>query len=181
MILSFGGSLGAKAINNAVAGLIADKSRCGKYQLMHAAGKVGYKDFIEQLKNRGVELTDSSIKVSEYISNMAECMAAADLIIGRAGAITLTEIEAAGKASILIPSPYVAENHQYHNAMTLKNRNAAEVIEEKDLTEELLIATVDRLLADGFTAEKMGKNAQKHAIMDANERIYVTLMSLLQN
>ncbi len=181
LILSFGGSLGAAPINNAVAGLIADKSRCGKYQFMHAAGKVGYKGFLEQLKNRGVDLKDPSVKISEYISNMAECMAAADLIIGRAGAITLTEIEAAGKASILIPSPYVAENHQYHNAMTLKNCNAAEVIEEKDLTEETLIAAVDRLLADSFTAEEMGKNARKHAIIDANERIYVTLMSLLQN
>ena len=104
---------------------------------------------------------------------------AADLIISRAGAITLTEIEAAGKASILIPSPYVAENHQYHNAMTLKNHNAAEVIEEKNLTEELLVATVENLLADGFTAEKMGKNAKESAILDASERIYRALMELL--
>ncbi len=179
MILSFGGSLGASPINNAVAGLIADKVRSGKYQFMHAAGKVGYKGFLDQLIGRGVDLDNKDVRVSEYINNMAECMIAADLIISRAGAITLTEIEAAGKASVLIPSPYVAENHQYHNAMTLKNRNAAEVIEEKDLSEELLIATVDRLLSDGYTADDMGKNAKESAILDASERIYNTLMELL--
>ena len=178
-ILSFGGSLGASPINNAVAGLIADKVRCGKYQFMHAAGKAGYKNFLDSLESRGVEVDGKDVKVKEYITNMAECMMAADLIISRAGAITLTEIEAAGKASILIPSPYVAENHQYHNAMTLKNHNAAEVIEEKNLTEELLVATVDNLLADGFTAEKMGKNAKESAILDASERIYRALMELL--
>lgn len=178
-ILSFGGSLGAAPINNAVAGLIADKVRSGKYQFMHAAGKSGYKNFLDNLIGRGVEVDNKDVRVLEYITNMAECMMAADLIIGRAGAITLTEIEAAGKASILIPSPYVAENHQFHNAMTLKNRNAAEVIEEKNLTDELLVATVDNLLSDGFTAEDMGKNAKESAILDASERIYTTLMELL--
>ena len=72
----------------------------------------------------------------EYIDNMPECLAAADLVIGRAGAITLTEIEATGKCSILIPSPNVAENHQFHNAMALVNRDAAVMIEEKDLNGE---------------------------------------------
>lgn len=179
LVLSFGGSLGAAPINNAVAGLIADKIRVGKYQFMHATGKSGYQAFCDQLSSRGVEMNNPDLKIKEYINNMAECMLASNLIISRAGAITLTEIAAAGKASVLIPSPYVAENHQYHNAMTLKNRDAAEVIEQKDLTEELLIATVDRLLSDGVTSDKMGKNAKTSAIIDANERIYNVLMELV--
>lgn len=69
---------------------------------------------------------------------MPDCLAAADLVICRAGAITLSELQAQGKASILIPSPNVAENHQYHNAMAMVNRDAAMIIEEKDLTSQLL-------------------------------------------
>ena len=110
---------------------------------------------------------------------MADCMIAADLIIGRAGAITLSEICAVGRASVLIPSPYVAENHQFHNAMTLKNINAAEVIEEKDLTGETLIRTVDKILGDSDTAAQMGRNAAKASIPDANERIYNCITELI--
>ena len=109
---------------------------------------------------------------------MADCMAAADLIIGRAGAITLTEIEAIGRASILIPSPYVAENHQYHNAMSLKENNAAEVIEEKDLSGEVLIKAVESILSNQKNAEIMGNNAKNMAITDANERIYNCVTNL---
>jgi len=118
------------------------------------------------------------IMLREYIDDMDVCMAAADLVICRAGAITLSELSVCGKASILIPSPYVAENHQYHNAMTLKNRGAASVIEEKDLTDELLIRSVEELLADPETAGKMGKNAKDAAIADSNERIYKIVKEL---
>lgn len=84
---------------------------------------------------KGVDLkAHKNLDIREYINNMPVCMAAADLVICRAGAITLTEIQAQGKASLLIPSPNVAENHQYHNAMALVSRNAAEILEEKDLT-----------------------------------------------
>ena len=105
-------------------------------------------------------------------------MAAADLVICRAGAITLSELQVQGKASILIPSPYVAENHQFHNAMTLKNRGAAEVIEEKDLTGEKLVGEVARLLADPAALSAMGDNAKKNAVLDGNARIYSVIMEL---
>ena len=109
------------------------------------------------------------------------CMAAADLVICRAGAITLGELQACGKPSILIPSPYVAENHQYHNALTLKKAGAAEIIEEKDLTGELLIDTVNHLIENNPRLESMSLAAQKSAITDANERIYQVLMKLYTN
>ena len=108
----------------------------------------------------------------EYIHNMPECLAAADLVIGRAGAITLTEIEATGKCSILIPSPNVAENHQFHNAMALVNRDAAVLIEEKDLTGEKLWETVNEILSKPGRSEEIGRNARAMAVLDANERIY---------
>ena len=108
-------------------------------------------------------------------------MAAADLVICRAGAITLSELQACGKPAILIPSPYVAENHQYHNAMTLKRAGSAEVIEEKELTAQSLIETVSHLIENPTKLAKMSAAAKSHAINDANERIYQVLMRLYTN
>ena len=109
---------------------------------------------------------------------MPECFAAADLVIGRSGASTISELEAPGKASILIPSPNVAENHQYHNAMTLVRKNAAVIIEEKDLTGQRLCAEFDRLCAEPERLRLLGKNAAGLAITDANERIYQQIEKL---
>ena len=99
-------------------------------------------------------------------------MAAADLVICRAGAITLSEIQAMGKPAILIPSPNVAENHQYHNAMALVNAGAAEIIEESELSGETLMKTVDKMLLDPEKLKTISENSRKMAITDANERIY---------
>ena len=107
-------------------------------------------------------------------------MAAADKVIGRAGAITLSEIQNCGKASILIPSPYVAENHQYHNAMTLKNVGAAEVIEEKDLNGEKLIEVISKLTENKELLRNMSENAKNSAISDANIRIYNEICKLVK-
>ncbi len=117
--------------------------------------------------------------VRDYIDDMDRCLAAADLVIGRAGASSLSEIQAAGKASILIPSPYVAENHQYHNAMALVNRGAAEIIEQKDLTAEVLTEKVDALMADKEKLLSLGENAKKMAILNANEKIAEIILSLV--
>ena len=110
---------------------------------------------------------------------MADCLAAADLVICRSGAITLTELEAAGRASILIPSPNVAENHQYHNAMVLAEHGAAVVIEEKDLTGERLCQTIEELIADPARLEELGKKAASLARLDANERISREILELI--
>lgn len=111
---------------------------------------------------------------------MPDCLAAADLVIARSGAMTLSELEASGTASILIPSPNVAENHQYHNAMVLAEHEAAVVIEEKDLTRQLLEKTVEGLCAHPDTLKRLGKNAQAMAITDANQRIYEQILSLME-
>ncbi|MBE6805828.1 MAG: undecaprenyldiphospho-muramoylpentapeptide beta-N-acetylglucosaminyltransferase [Clostridia bacterium] len=178
LILSFGGSLGARPINEAVTELIKWHNPSGNFYHIHATGKTGYDTMCENLSD--ITLNDK-ISIKEYIYDMDVCMAAADLVIGRAGAITLSEISACGKAAILIPSPYVSENHQYHNAMTLKNVGAAEVIEEKYLTGDKLIDTVKTLCNDKLTLKTMAENAKKNAITDANERIYVQVMELYKN
>lgn len=180
LLLSFGGSLGAKYINLAVEGLIDWHNNTGRFYHIHGTGKSGYESMINDFKEKGIVLSEE-IDVREYIKNMNECMAAADLVISRAGAITLSEITAMGKPAVLIPSPYVAENHQFHNAMTLKRAGAAEIIEEKDLTAQRLIDVVDSLIENKSKLKKMGENARKIAITDANERIYEVIMRLYTN
>ena len=178
LILSFGGSLGARRINEAVTGLIKWHNGTNKYYHIHGTGKVGYQTMMDNLSDISLS---SKVDVREYIDDMDVCMAAADLIICRAGAITLSELQACGKPAILIPSPYVAENHQYHNAKTLENIGAAKIIEEKDLTAEKLIEVVGGLIENRPRLQEMSQKAQKNAIVDANERIYNVIMKLYTN
>ena len=110
---------------------------------------------------------------------MPVCLAAADLVIARAGAITLSEIQVKGKPSILIPSPNVAENHQFHNAMSLVSHNAAVMIEEKDLTPEKLTEEIDKLASDPKRLAEYSENARKMAIADASKRIYSVIIEVL--
>ena len=175
-ILSFGGSLGARPINEAIIGLINYHNNTGKYYHMHATGKAGYGDFKKQIESKCGKLAKEII-IREYIDDMNVCMAAADLVICRSGAITLSELCVCGKASILSPSPYVAENHQFHNAMTLKNRGAATIIEEKDLNQSL-IKTVCELLSDKQLLKNMENEALNCAVPDSNERIYSIVKEL---
>ena len=179
VILSFGGSLGAKCINEAMADLIARSAKDGKYHHIHGYGQQG-KWMPDLLREKGVDPDKyDNLDVRQYIDNMSDCLAACDLVISRAGAITLSEIQAKGRPAVLIPSPYVAENHQFHNAMSMVNKRAAMLIEEKDLTGEKLMQTVDSMLTDPEVLKEYRNNAQKLAITDANERIYQTVKEVL--
>ena len=135
-----------------------------------------FKD-LEQEKNFA---EGDGLVVKEYINNMPELLAAADLVISRAGALTLAELEAVGRAAVLIPSPNVAENHQYFNAMELQKADAAVVIEEKDLTGEKLVSTVSDMLAQPGKLAEMGKNARSLSVDDSLDRIADALMKLVQ-
>lgn len=178
MILSMGGSLGARAINEAVVELIANKAPDGDCYFHHAYGQYG-KWVPDKLHEKGVDFEHMpNITVREYINDMDRCLAAADLVICRAGASSLSEFEAVGRASILIPSPNVAENHQYHNAMALVNNGAAVIIEEKDLTGERLTQEVNKLLADRDKLRTLGENAKKMALPDTVEHIAEILFGL---
>lgn len=181
VVLSFGGSLGARKINESTAGYIARSGKDQKYQIIHAYGKYGAW-FPELITKKGAnpEICDN-LDIREFITNMPTCLAAADLVVCRAGAITISELEAQGKPAVLIPSPNVAENHQYHNAMTLVNASAAAIIEEKDLTEAVLEEVVDSMLCDKAKLEQYSKNAKDMAIIDANQRIYAVVKKVLAN
>ncbi len=180
LIVSFGGSLGARHINEAMTEVLANSRTHGAWQHIHGVGKVGWDTMRTALQQRGVPLEGNGIAVREYIDNMPTCMAAADLIICRCGAMTLSEIPAAGKPAILIPSPYVAENHQFHNAMALVQAGAAICIEEKDLTAQRLWDAICEITASPEKLREMADNASKIAIRDAHVRILEAIQAALQ-
>lgn len=166
-ILSAGGSQGASRINEAVVHLLAYEQKKGNINHIHGYGKHGKDTFMQSLAENGVDPNNEHFIIREYIDNMYTCMCASDLIITRAGAMTLTELMAIGRASILIPYPYAAENHQYYNALTLQNANAGRIIDDKELTGAVLIDTVTKLADDPELLKLMSENAAKLSKHDA--------------
>ena len=183
LVLSFGGSLGAAPLNDSMFDILLRHADDGSVYHIHSVGTNGA-EYLDKFVEKGFErvsdtvVRKGTVEVRKYIDNMDVCMAAADLVVGRAGASSLSEIEAMGKASILIPSPYVAENHQFHNAMALVNRNAARIIEEKDLTAESLSNMIDSLLSSQEQLFEIEKNAKSMAGLDSRERIADIIISL---
>lgn len=183
LVLSFGGSLGAAPLNDSMFDILLRHADDGSVYHIHSVGTNGA-EYLDKFVEKGFKrvsdtvVRKGTVEVRKYIDNMDVCMAAADLVVGRAGASSLSEIEAMGKASILIPSPYVAENHQFHNAMALVNRNAARIIEEKDLTAESLSNMIDSLLSSQEQLFEIEKNAKSMAVLDSRERIADIIISL---
>ena len=179
-ILSFGGSLGAGCINETMAEVIKwHTSNNLKINHIHGYGKMGREIFPKIMIESGISMKNQRLRISEYINDMDTCLAAADLVICRSGASTLAELEAAGKASILIPSPIVTGNHQFHNANVLGKAGAAIVIEQKDVTNELMIKTVKDLYEHREKLSDMSDNAVKLAVKDTNVRIYKVIKELI--
>ena len=178
VIFSFGGSLGAKTINTAMVDIIAEFANEKNCRFIHGYGQYG-RWVPDALKENGVDIGNKSIDVREYIYDMDKCLAAADIVVCRSGASTLSELQTVGKASILIPSPNVSENHQYHNAMTLVNASAAYVIEEKDLTHEKLSSALRELIDNPVLRKKMEENAKKLAVADSQKIIAGIITDLI--
>ena len=178
-ILSLGGSLGANRISAAVAQLMRWEQEKGGINHIHSYGGNGRDTFGGLLEENAVDTSSKRLILKEYIDNMYTCMCAADLIISRAGSMTLTEIMAIGRAAILVPFPQAAENHQYYNAKTLADANAALLREDKDLEGEWLIETVSELFADRARLEIMGENARKMAKTNAADVILSEIIDLV--
>ncbi|MDD4851381.1 MAG: UDP-N-acetylglucosamine--N-acetylmuramyl-(pentapeptide) pyrophosphoryl-undecaprenol N-acetylglucosamine transferase [Gemmiger sp.] len=182
VILSFGGSLGARRINEVTAELCAWEQTQTEFPGIlhfHATGSRGVELFQTLATEKGFA-TGKNLVVQEYIENMPEMLAAADLVIARSGALTLAELEAMGRASILIPSPNVAENHQYYNALELQKAGAALVLEEKALTGQSLIAAVVGLLQEPGKLGAMGRQAKTLAHPQSLAEITERLMALVK-
>ena len=179
IILCMGGSLGAKVINEAIVDyLIENKDK--KINFMISTGQNGLW-VPDKLKEAGIDSEKyPNIKIRTYIDDMARCLSAADLVICRAGASSLSEIQALGKPSILIPSPNVTENHQFHNAMALVNKGAAVLIEDKDLNGETLGKEIGKFMDDKNLLTSVGENARRMAVTDASQRICDIVVGLIK-
>ncbi|MBQ5335263.1 MAG: undecaprenyldiphospho-muramoylpentapeptide beta-N-acetylglucosaminyltransferase [Oscillospiraceae bacterium] len=178
-VLSFGGSQGAQCLNELMPDLMKWHLDSGmEINHIHAYGKFGRDTVPAALAERGIA-DDPRIRVSEYIHDMDVCLAAADLVISRAGASTLSELEAVGRASVLIPYPTAAENHQYHNAMVLGNAGAAFVIEQKNLRSDDLKRILTELYENPGKREEMGQKAGALFRQDTDEAVWNVIRSVL--
>ena len=166
-VLIFGGSRGARAINEAVLKnieVLKDKP----YQIIYITGDVHYQSVKEELDLVG---TPDNVIVKPFIHNMPEILPSVDLVVSRAGATTLAELTALGVASILIPSPYVTNNHQEKNALALVKNGAASMIKESELNGTSLIKAIDEIMLDSSKVDKMKKAAKQMGIPDSANRL----------
>lgn len=171
VVLCFGGSLGAGKINSTmvkVAEVLADQAYT---KLCFITGRVHYDSIKEQLRDKGLEACEA-IRLMPYVDNMHEYLCSADLIISRSGALTVSEITACGKASVLIPSPNVTGNHQYFNAKVVSDKGGAVLLEEKDLTSEKLTSIIMRLRSNREALNSMSRASESVGRFDAVDLIY---------
>jgi len=178
-VLIFGGSLGAEAINKAVIEMLPRLIAEGEIELLFGTGDRNYESIIQRISQKGIELNDD-VRIVPYIDNMAECMAAADVVVSRAGAITVSEIAALAKPSILIPSPNVVRNHQEQNAREFVKQGAAQMITEDKLSAEDLYDNISKMVKDSDKLSEMSQNLRKIAKTDALERIYNLMQKMAQ-
>lgn len=181
VILSFGGSLGAPKINQAAIDVMR-KFGMEHEDVMHfhSGGKNYYKNAMQMFAGYSLE-KNSRLDVKEYIYDMHLYMTAADVIICRAGAMTLTELAMMKKPAILIPSPNVTDNHQYKNARALLDGGAAMLIEENRLDSDTINSAVEKLYYDDVLRDGMSAAIAKFANPDVNEQIYAEILRLIKN
>lgn len=164
LVLVVMGSLGSNVINDffiKTLTLFDNKN----YEVLYVTGKDNYDEFI---KNK----FPSNVKVVPYVDNLPRIMKRTDIMVSRAGASALSEIIELKIPSILIPSPYVPDNHQYKNAIDLANSKAAVLIEEKDLKEDILVKKIDDLFKNYDNLMQMKKNLEKFSVPDSSTKIY---------
>lgn len=180
VVLIFGGSLGANKINMVAADWIAETAKDGRYQILMSAGKNNqYETVMERLKNNGFNVEKNGhVKIYEYIYDMDLALNAADLIIARSGS-SVCEMTALGKPAVLIPSPYVAGNHQEHNARALEASGGAVVITEAELSVDVLKRTASQILDNDERLRTMSKNAKSIGICDATDKLYDILKKIM--
>ena len=175
-ILIIGGSLGARTINNALMDGLSKIGETYGVQVIWQTGKIYDQQCREALEASGVK----NVVQMPFISNMDMAYRAADLIVSRAGASSISELQLLGKPAILVPSPNVAEDHQTKNAMALTARNAAIMVRDAAAASEMVECML-RTVADDAVLRTLGENVKAMALTDAAEHIVDHVMKLLKN
>ncbi len=173
VVVSAFGSQGAKVMNETIADMMALEKKDGfPFHHIHATGSFGKEWMPLRVKANGVDWEEiPQLDIREYIYNMPAVMAAADVVIGRAGSATCNEIDVSGTPCILIPSPNVTNNHQEKNARVLESTGGAVVILEKDCTPQRLYDAVKELLADESRRADMSRKLHAQVRLDSTQRI----------
>ncbi|MFC7392462.1 undecaprenyldiphospho-muramoylpentapeptide beta-N-acetylglucosaminyltransferase [Scopulibacillus cellulosilyticus] len=174
-VIIFGGSRGARPINDAVIGMLKDLANID-YQVLYITGDVHYNTVMEKIKQAG---NPQNVIIKPFIHNMPDLLAGADLVVSRAGATTIAELTALGIPSILIPSPYVTNNHQEKNAEALAKNGASIIIKENDLNGHKLLKEIDSILGDEKTWKKMHEASVSQGIPDAAARVRTLMANLI--
>ncbi|WP_028273792.1 undecaprenyldiphospho-muramoylpentapeptide beta-N-acetylglucosaminyltransferase [Atopococcus tabaci] len=173
-VLMFGGSRGAQKINDTFVDSYAEL-KTKPYQVLFVSGKLHYESLLSRLDG-----TSENVKVVPYISNMPEVFAGVSLIVSRSGATTLAEMTALGLPSILIPSVNVTDDHQTKNALSLADKGAAKMITEKELTREVFIEELDRLMQNPSERAAMAEKAKRAGVPDAADRLIDLMTDLTE-
>ncbi|MFF2445939.1 undecaprenyldiphospho-muramoylpentapeptide beta-N-acetylglucosaminyltransferase [Neobacillus sp. NPDC058068] len=174
-VLIFGGSRGARPINEAVVKALSELAE-KPYQVLYITGDVHYEAVQKEAELIG---SPKNVVIKPFIHNMPEVLAGIDLVVSRAGATTLAEITSLGIPSILVPSPYVTNNHQEKNARSLSDEGAAELLLEKDLNSKSLVNSIDQILLNDETLKEMKGKAKKMGVPDSAERLYSLMRQLV--
>ena len=169
-ILSYGGSMGAEKINEYVFEMMEINKTNKNIKHVHAVGRVGWERFSALAEDKGLN-KHKNLEISEFLFDMPKRQSAADLVISRAGAMTLAELAYRGKAAIFIPSPNVTEDHQYKNAKVMADAGAAVVFKESELNGELLAQTVKWLIENPDEIKRMQAAVRQFAKPDAAQEI----------
>lgn len=183
LVVSFWGSMGAKYMNEHMAGTIAlECKNNAPYHHVHATGAAAREWLPRLAKEQGADLEKHpNIEVTEYIYDMADRLAAADLVVCRAGAATMGELCMLGRPALLVPSPFVAENHQEKNARALEKAGGCRVLLEKDASPQKLYDEIQLMLSDRDRLQQMGQAATSLAAHDASEKIYREILWAIEH
>lgn len=171
LVLIVSGSLGSNTINEKMIDYLENVGR-NNYDVIYVTGKSHYEEFSKNIFPRNVHIVP-------FIENMSGLLKNTDVIVSRAGASSLSEILALKVPSIIIPSPYVANNHQYYNALSLKENDACIMIEEKNLNKDILSDSINKCLDIDFK-RKIKSNMSKLSIQDSSTRIYNIIKEIIK-
>lgn len=174
-ILLIGGSLGARTLNNSVLHAL-EQIKKSSVQFIWQTGSYYKENIAQELGKHGIP---ENLHVTDFIRSMDMAYKAADLVISRAGASSISEICLLGKPSILVPSPNVSEDHQTHNAMALVNKNAALIVKDTEAEEQLITMAINTI-KDTNLLKTLGDNAKSMAFLDSDVKIAEEILQLIQ-
>ncbi len=180
LVVSVWGSLGAANMNAAMCKLIKLAGDNAGFKLIHSAGSEGYAEMVTALQETVPDYEKNGMDVREYIYDMPRVMAAADLVLCRAGASTVSELTFMHKPTVFVPSPYVTNNHQYKNAKVVEDAGGAIIFEEKSLDAAQLLEKVRSILSDKSELEAMSEAMAKLAKPEATDIITEQILSLCE-